>query len=182
MITKIQSCHARAHTQERLILPFPITPHFFKKGQNMDRLLDHNKPDPFVRFQSRLQVWNMAQQQRSVLPFKRELQRTSFSCAQLHCGSLPRANHYNEWKNSAVEETAKQANSASCCTESQRLIMMCRYDQDQNYNWSLCTRWNCGTSRSQRLHIAQQITIIIENWNIKLSIMSLCVLYKGYGC
>lgn len=29
---------------------------------------------------------------------KRELQRTSFSLAQLHCGSLPRANHYNELK------------------------------------------------------------------------------------
>lgn len=27
---------------------------------------------------------------------KRELQRDSFSLAQLHCGSLPQANRYNE--------------------------------------------------------------------------------------
>ncbi len=52
---------------------------------------------------------------------KRELQRTSFSLAQLHCGSLPRANHYNELKkvlwNRQLNRPTLQATVQRCSLE-----------------------------------------------------------------
>lgn len=53
----------------------------------------------------------------SVAIQKRQLQRTSFSLAQLHCGSLPRANHYNESKKK------KRKKKALCNRQVNRLTL-----------------------------------------------------------